>query len=73
LARQSYRNFELVIVDGFSTDGSLEVIDRHRSRVRVKLVFSGTRNFGYLRNLGQRFAWGDIVIQSNSDCYFPPR
>ncbi len=33
VASQSYRNREHIIVDGGSTDGTLEVIEKHREKI----------------------------------------
>lgn len=72
LTAQSSKNFELIIVDGVSTDRSLAIIHSYRRKLNIRLVFCRVRNFGFIRNLGQRYARGEITLQSNSDCYFPP-
>ena len=33
IERQTYQNIEYIIVDGGSTDGTLELIEQHRSRL----------------------------------------
>ncbi len=72
LVGQTFHDFELIIIDGFSTDASLEIIDHYRQHLTIVSILYGVRNFGAIRNMGQSFARGQIILQSNSDCYFPP-
>ena len=72
LLAQTFKDFELIIVDGLSEDRSLDIIRSYSDKLDLKLVSCGTRNFGFVRNVGQRFARGEITFQSNSDCYFHP-
>ncbi|MHA1829065.1 MAG: glycosyltransferase family 2 protein [Candidatus Heimdallarchaeaceae archaeon] len=74
LSRQTFRDFEVIIVDGGSTDGSLEKIKEYSKRdKRFRYVIDTTRNIGYIRNVGARLARGDIIFETSSDVYFPPR
>lgn len=72
LKRQTYRDFELVVVDGYSMDKSIEIIERYEQFFDITIIFTGVRNFGHIRNLGHLRSRGNIVLQANSDNYFPP-
>lgn len=73
LNRQTWRRFELVLVDGFSTDGSLNVFQNFSCRFSgYKVVFEHKRNIGYVRNKGALFASAPLLFHTNSDNYFPP-
>lgn len=72
LTRQSFQNFELIVVDGCSSDGSLEILRRYAARMRLKIFEDPTRNIGYIRNVGCRCAQGDVLFHASSDTYFPP-
>ena len=65
---------ELVIVDGGSRDESQDIVDMfefsHPDLNVVKLV-DLTRNMGYVRNLGAKFASAPILFFTNSDAVLP--
>jgi len=74
LVNQSFKWFNVIIVDGESTDNSLEIIDRFRpGLLNIRVVVCGTRNIGYIRNLGARYVKDPFMLQTNSDTYLPPR
>ena len=43
---QSYPDFEVVLLDDCSTDGSREVIERYRNHPRIKQIVYNDRNGG---------------------------
>jgi len=68
LAKQTYDNFEVIVVDGDSNDGSLDAIQKYD--LDIKVIIDKTRNIGYLRNRGAYMADGDIIFETSSDIYF---
>lgn len=72
LCNQSFKDFEVVIVDGGSKDKSLEIIRKFSLLLDVKLIVDKTRNIGYIRNVGAEHAQGKIIMETNSDTYFEP-
>ncbi len=70
---QSFSDFELILVDDYSTDGTREVLERYRDTSRVQLVFSD-RNLGAsgARNLGLSKARGELITFQDSDDYWMP-
>jgi glycosyltransferase involved in cell wall biosynthesis len=73
LANQTFKDFEVVIVDGGSKDRSLSIIGSFRKRLRMRVVIDRTRNIGYVRNIGASASHGDIIIQTSSDTFFEPQ
>lgn len=62
---QSYNNIEYIIIDGESTDGTLEVINKHKDRITT---FISERDEGIYdaMNKGLKQATGDYVLFLNS-------
>jgi glycogen synthase len=57
--------FEVVVVNGPSTDGTAELLEQYRGHIKV--VECSTRNLSRSRNLGIAAAAGDVVIFIDDD------
>ena len=67
------KQFELVVVDGGSSDRSRHIIsewEKHTGIHCTKLI-NEIRNLGFVRNWGARAARGDILVFTNSDAVLP--
>jgi GT2 family glycosyltransferase len=71
LRRQSYRRFEVILVDNGSTDDSLALLARFHPQVRV-LPLGENRGFAPACNVGIRAARGEIVVLLNNDTEAAP-
>lgn len=72
--RSSYANFEVVLVDNASTDGSLELAKQQFQRAHIIMNQVNT-GFAKGNNLGIRFAlekFADYVLVLNNDAYLEP-
>lgn len=67
--RQSYRNIEHIIIDGLSTDGTVDVIKSYEERYEGRLRWISEKDKGIYdaMNKGVRMATGDVVGVLNSD------
>ncbi|OAM92865.1 Glycosyl transferase family 2 [Pelosinus fermentans] len=70
--RQSYRNYELIIVDDGSTDNSREIIDSYYQQNSDKIVAIYKENGGQASafNAGFKIAKGEVVAFLDSDDYW---
>lgn len=69
VAKQSWQEREHVVVDGASTDGTREILERHRGQLSV-LVSEHDDGLYHAMNKGIGLATGDFVGFLNSDDMF---
>ena len=62
---QTYANIEYIIIDGASTDGTLEILKKYESRLH-KLVSEKDKGIYDAMNKGLALATGDYVLFMNS-------
>lgn len=75
LERQSCQDFELIIVDGGSTDRSRHIVDkfeRAHPRIPITKLLDERRNIGAVRNRGSAAARGDLLFHTSSDVILDP-
>jgi glycosyltransferase involved in cell wall biosynthesis len=65
-------SFDLIMVDGGSTDHSRDLVDSFRDILEITGLIDETRNLGYIRNRGALAARGEILLFTNSDAILPP-
>jgi GT2 family glycosyltransferase len=65
--KQTYKNFETIVVDNFSTDGTQEMIKSEFEYVRFFELDSNTGLKAF--NIGMKAAKGEIIIISDDDAY----
>ena len=72
LRRQTFRSFEVIVVDNGSTDGSADKLREHYPEVRV-IALPNNRMFSGGVNEGIRHARGDVIALLNNDTQAEPR
>lgn len=65
---QSYSDFEIIIVDDFSTDGSKDIVFSYKDE-RIKYFLNEKKGCANARNYGLSKASGDFVYFLDSDDY----
>lgn len=74
VASQSNKEFEYIVIDGASTDGSVEVIKRYEPQfAHLKWVSEPDKGIYNAMNKGIRMATGDFIqILNSADCLAAP-
>lgn len=66
---QDYNDIEYIIVDGASTDGSIEIINEYKDRIS-KIISEPDHGMYEAVNKGIRVATGDVIGLLHSDDFF---
>lgn len=71
ILNQNYGNLELIIIDGGSTDGTVEVIKKYKEKITVFISEKDNGQYDAI-NKGLKMATGDVIAWLNADdIYFP--
>ncbi len=66
---QSYKNFEYLIIDGNSNDGTLKVLSKFKNRID-RIVSKPDKGIYFAMNKGIKIAKGEIIVFINSGDLF---
>lgn len=70
LLEQTYKNFEIILVDDGSTDMSASICDEYSNKYsNIKVVHKNNEGLGMARNTGIDNATGDYLVFIDSDDY----
>lgn len=71
---QTYANIEYIIIDGKSTDNTLNIIDRYRDAFggRITVVSENDKGIYDAMNKGVSLATGELIGIINSDDWYEP-
>jgi glycosyltransferase involved in cell wall biosynthesis len=73
LVHQTYKNFEVIVVEDGSTDRCEEVVKPFEKHFPVRYYYKENTGQGYSRNFGFERAEGDYFVVFDSDCIIPPQ
>jgi len=60
-------NIEVIIVDGGSTDNTLEIVKQYSGKLNIKILNDEGRGLGYARDIGWRSSPADYIVMLDSD------
>lgn len=72
LAAQSFRDFEVIIVEDGSTEPCENAVRRYADKVDVKYFYKENEGRSIARNYGIEHSEGSYLIFFDSDCVIPP-
>lgn len=72
LTSQTFKDFEVVIVEDGSTVDCKDVISKYASRLDIQYFVKENGGQGFARNYGYERAIGEYFIVFDSDCLIPP-
>lgn len=71
LSTQTYRNFEVIIVEDGSAIKCDGVVDKYKTNIAVNYFLKENGGQGFARNFGFEQAKGDYFVVFDSDCLIP--
>ena len=71
IVNQPYQNKEYIVIDGGSTDGTIDIINKYRDKISY-FISESDRGISDAFNKGIRVATGDIIGILNSDDFMMP-
>lgn len=71
LTHQTYKNFEVLVVEDGSTDRCDHLIAKYDNKLKLHYYFKPNTGQGFSRNFGFEKATGEYFIVFDSDCLIP--
>lgn len=68
---QTYKNYEVVIIDDGSTDKTSKILLKYQNKDNTKIIFQENKGVGKARKIGFQNITGDLVFFCDSDDYLP--
>jgi len=72
LATQTFRNFEVIVIEDGSAIRCEQVVDEYRDKLKIEYYYKPNTGPGPSRNFGFAHAKGRYFVVFDSDCILPP-
>lgn len=72
LCKQSYTNFETLIIEDGSDKTCKNIVNSYKDRLDIRYYYKENSGQGFSRNYGFERARGDYFVVFDSDCIIPP-
>lgn len=71
LTQQTYRNFEVIVVEDGSSERCESICEQYADRLNIRYFYKENSGQGFSRNFGFAKAEGDYFVQFDSDALIP--
>ncbi|MCC5940096.1 MAG: glycosyltransferase [Balneolaceae bacterium] len=72
LTKQTYKNFEVLIIEDGSEITCKNVVDSYAETLNIRYIYKENSGQGFSRNYGFERAKGEYFVVFDSDCIIPP-
>ena len=69
---QTFRDYELIVIDDGSTDDSRAIIESYTSDPRIQIIYQQKRGLNRTNNIAMRAARGRYLMRLDADDYLDP-
>ncbi|MGL5780688.1 glycosyltransferase family 2 protein [Cetobacterium sp.] len=70
LLKQTYKNYELIILDQNQDDKVQKIYEKYKNRLEIKYIKSLKKGLSYNRNIGLELETGEIIGFPDDDCEY---
>ncbi|MEQ8476377.1 glycosyltransferase [Fulvivirga sp.] len=70
--KQSLQDFDLLIIDDGSTDGSKAIIEEYRENNKVSIIYQQNKGLNITNNVAMRMANGKYIMRLDADDFLEP-
>ena len=69
---QSFKNYEIIIIDDGSTDDSQDIIETYSSNPKIAVIYQKNKGLNVTNNIALRVAKGKYIVRLDADDYLAP-
>ena len=67
---QTFKNFELIIIDDGSTDNSKKLIEKYSEHPKIRIIYQKNKGLISSSNIAIKASLGEFIIRLDADDYF---
>lgn len=69
---QTYKNFELIIIDDGSIDNSKNVIEKYKKNKKVRIIYQNNKGLTVSNNIALKICKGEYITRLDADDWLDP-